>query len=119
MISQATTVTEFLAGLPAGERKVLAKIRALFRKSHPQVEESMKYRMPTYMVGDANLGAFNKQKNYLSLYVGRAAIAPHLKALKAAGADCGGGCVRFRKPEQVPLDLAAQMIAAKGRSIKA
>lgn len=119
MISQAATVTEFLAALPADERKVLAKIRALFRKSHPKVTESMQYRMPTYMAGEAMVGAFNRQKNYFSLYVGGAAIDPHRKELKVLGLDCGGGCVRFRKPGQLPLALAATMIKAAAKRAKA
>ena len=118
MISQAATVTEFLATLPADERKVLTKIRALFKKTHPKVTESMKYRMPTYMVGDGMVGAFNRQKNYFSLYLGAGAIDPYRKELKAMGLDCGGGCLRFRKPEQLPLDLAAKMIKSTAKRAK-
>lgn len=119
MISQATTVAEFLATLPAGERKLLGQVRTLFRKAHPKVEESMKYRMPTYLVGDEHLGAFNRQKNYFALYLGGEVLDPHRKELKAAGLDCGGGCLRFRRPEQLPLPLVARMIKAKAGSLKA
>jgi uncharacterized protein YdhG (YjbR/CyaY superfamily) len=112
MISHAASVTEFLATLPANERKVFTKIRALFKKTHPKVTESMKYRMPTYMVGEVMVGAFNKQKNYLALYLGKAALDPYRKELKALGMDCGGGCLRFRKPDQLPLALAAKMVKA-------
>ncbi len=118
MISHAATVTEFLATLPADERKLLAKIRTLFRKAHPKIEESMKYRMPTYMIGEQHFGAFNRQKNYFSLYIGGEVLDPHRKELKAAGLDCGGGCLRFRKPEQLSPALAAQLIKAKVAALK-
>lgn len=118
MISHAPTVTEFLATLPADERRVLTKVRALFKKTHAKVIETMKYRMPTYLVGEQMIGAFNRQKNYFALYLGGAAIDPYRKELKALGLDCGGGCIRFRKPGQLPLDLAAKMIKSTVKRVK-
>lgn len=115
MISKATTVDDFLKSSPPGERAVFAKIRALLKKAHPKVEESMKYRMPTYLVGEYHLGAFNKQKNYLCLYLNPEAVDPYRKELKAAGLDCGKSCLRFTKPEQLPLDLAAKIIQTAGK----
>jgi len=115
MISQAATVDDFLATLDPTERALFAKVRALLKKAHRRAEESMKYRMPTYLVGDYHLGAFNKQKNYLCLYLNPAAVDPYRKELKAAGLDCGKSCLRFRKPEQLPLTLAAKIIKDAGK----
>ncbi len=115
MVSGAKTVDEFLDGLPADERVVFAKLRILLRKAGPKIEESMKYRMPTYLIGETTVGAFNKQKNYLCLYLTPAAIDPHRKELKAAGLDCGKSCVRFTKPNQLPLNLAGRIIKAAGK----
>jgi uncharacterized protein YdhG (YjbR/CyaY superfamily) len=115
MVSGAKTVDEFLGGLPADERAVFAKLRTLLKKAGPKIEESMKYRMPTYMIGEATVGAFNKQKNYLCLYLSPAAVDPHRKELKAAGLDCGKSCLRFTKSSQLPLELATKMIKAAGK----
>lgn len=115
MISKATTVDGFLNTVTDDERAVFERLRRLLKKAHPRVEESMKYRMPTYLVGDYHLGAFNKQKNYLCLYLNPVAIEPHRKALTAAGLDCGKGCLRFTKPEKLPLELATKIIKASGQ----
>lgn len=115
MISQATTVDGFLNTLADDERAVFTKIRALLRKAHPKAEESMKYRMPTYLVGTYHLGAFNKQKHYLCLYLNPEAVDPYRKELKAAGLDCGKSCLRFTKPDQLPLPLAAKIIKAAAK----
>lgn len=72
----------------------------------------MAYGMPTYKVGEQSVVAFNRQKQYLCLYVNPAAVDPHRKALKALKLDCGKSCIRFKQPEQLPLELAEQMIAA-------
>ena len=87
MISQAATVDAFLETLPADERVVFAKLRQLLKASNPKAVESMKYRMPTYMVGEAMVGALNKQKQYLCLYANPAAVDPHRKELGKL--DCG------------------------------
>lgn len=108
MISSAATVDAFLAGLPAAERAVFARLRQLFRRASPRVEESMKYRMPTYLIGDQPVGAFNKQKNYLCLYCTPEAVDPHRAALAAL--DCGKSCIRFRRPGDLPLAVAAKII---------
>lgn len=115
MISKATTVDGFLNTVTDDERAIFTKLRSLLKKAHPKVEESMKYKMPTYLVGGYHLGAFNKQKNYLCLYLNPEAVEPHRKALTAAGLDCGKSCLRFTKPDKLPLDLAAKIIKASGR----
>jgi uncharacterized protein YdhG (YjbR/CyaY superfamily) len=115
MISKATTVDGFLNTVTDDERAVFAKLRSLLKKAHPKVEESMKYRMPTYLVGEYHLGAFNKQKNYLCLYLNPAAVDPYRKELKSAGLDCGKSCLRFTKPDKLPLSLATKMIKASGK----
>jgi uncharacterized protein YdhG (YjbR/CyaY superfamily) len=115
MISKATTVDGFLNTMTDAERAIFTKLRSLLKKAHPKVEESMKYRMPTYLVGAFHLGAFNKQKNYLCLYLDPAAIEPHRKALTSAGLDCGKSCIRFAQPEKLPLDLVMKMIKAAGK----
>jgi len=115
MISQATTVDGFLNTVTDAERAVFTRLRSLLKKAHPKAVESMKYRMPTYMVGPVNLGAFNKQKHYLCLYLNPAAVEPYRKALTSAGLDCGKSCIRFSAPEKLPLELTAKMIKAAGR----
>jgi uncharacterized protein YdhG (YjbR/CyaY superfamily) len=110
VISKAATVDEFLRGLPESDRDVLQKIRALFLDAGGSVAESMKFRMPTYLIGEEIVGAFNKQKNYLCLYLNPEALTPFRKDLGAL--DCGKSCIRFRKPADLPLGLAKKMIRA-------
>ncbi len=110
MISQAATVDGFMATLTPAERAVLGQVRELFKAAGPKVRESMEYRMPCYHLGKNMVGAFNRQKHYLSVYANPAAVDPHRKALKAAGLDCGKSCLRFTKPEQLPIDLVGKII---------
>jgi len=108
MISGADTVEGFLKTVSPEERALFTKLRSLLKKAHPKVEESMKYRMPTYMIGTQMLSAFNKQKNYLCLYVNPEAVKDYRKELGKL--DCGKSCIRFTKPRDLPLDVAANII---------
>lgn len=115
MISKAPTVDAFLKTLAPEERAVFAKIRALIKKSHPKIVENMRWRMPGYEIGENGVGGFNKQKHYLCLYLSPEAVDPFRKELKAAGLDCGKCCIRFRKPADLPLELAARIIKAAAK----
>ena len=115
MISRATTVDGFLNTVTDDERAVFSRIRRLLKQAHPKVAESMKYRMPTYLIDGEPFGAFNKQKQYLCLYLNPEAVDPYRKELKAAGLDCGKSCLRFTKPDKLPLPLAAKIIKAAGK----
>jgi uncharacterized protein YdhG (YjbR/CyaY superfamily) len=110
MISNISTVDDYLAGLSPEDRALFTAIRRLFKKSSARIEESMKFRMPTYMIGAEMVGAFNRQKNYLSLYLNPAAVKPHREAL--GHLDCGKSCIRFRHPADLPLDVAEKVIHA-------
>ncbi|MDP1581040.1 MAG: DUF1801 domain-containing protein [Candidatus Didemnitutus sp.] len=109
MISQAKSVEEFLSGLDHEEQVFFAELRRRLTVDK-KVVESMNYRMPTYQVGKNFFGAFNKQKNYLCLYLDPVAVDPFRAELKKAGLDCGKSCIRFRKPAQLPLPLANKII---------
>jgi uncharacterized protein YdhG (YjbR/CyaY superfamily) len=111
MQSKARTVDEYLAGVPdAGEREFLGRLRALIVKELPGATESMAYGMPTYQKDKDMLCAFNRQKNYFSLYAKPDAIAAHAHELK--GLDCGKSCIRFRRTEELPWPTARQIIRA-------
>jgi uncharacterized protein YdhG (YjbR/CyaY superfamily) len=112
MISKAETVEGFLRTVTDEERAVFAELREQF-KADKRVIESMEYRMPTYTIGKNMVGAFNKQKNYLCLYLNPVAVDPFRKALGKL--DCGKSCIRFRKPDSLPLDVAAKIIKAAAK----
>lgn len=101
MQSHAPTVDQFLEALPADRREALSAIRALIQQTAPGLQETMRYKMPTYEEPDGRvIYAFNAQKNYLALYVGE--VPQHLlPTLK--GCNLGKGCIRFTKlpPERL------------------
>jgi uncharacterized protein YdhG (YjbR/CyaY superfamily) len=130
MRSKAATVKEYLDELPEGRRKALSKVRSAIRKNLPKgFEEVMNwgmicYQVPlktfpdTYNKQPLMYAALASQKNHMAVYL--SCIYADSKqrdwfenAYKATGKrlDMGKSCVRFRKLEDLPLDLIGKAIS--------
>lgn len=131
------TVEAYLAALPDDRRDALQAVRKMILKSIPKkVEEGIQYGMIGYYVPHRQYPngyhcdpkqplpyiALASQKNYMSLYLMCLYIHPSWKdafetAYRATGKkmDVGASCVRFKKLEDLPLDVVGKTI--KGISI--
>lgn len=76
--------------------------------NHPNVVESMAYKMPTYRLGDGWVALAN-QKQYVSLYTCR---AQHLVDFKLANPSIktGKGCINFKDSDELPEESVAGVI---------
>jgi uncharacterized protein YdhG (YjbR/CyaY superfamily) len=108
--SNAPTVAAYLAEVPEKRQPTLTRLRALIREVAPDAEEKMAYGMPTY-AQDGLLCAFASQKQYVALYVHDRkvidAYRPRFNKLSV-----GAECIRFRRPEDVPWELVADLLRA-------
>ncbi|MBX3363102.1 MAG: DUF1801 domain-containing protein, partial [Phycisphaeraceae bacterium] len=132
MQSRATTVDQYMAELPEDRRAALAAVRETIRANiDKDVEECMGYGMPGYAIPhrvyppgyhcDPSMGlpfaGFASQKNYMSVYLMtvygeeseenwfRKAWAKTGKKL-----DMGKCCIRFKKLEDLALDVIGEAI---------
>lgn len=129
-MSKATTVEEFLAGLPADRRAAIAAVRKVINDNLPPgYEEGILYGMLSWYVPFSRLAeTYNgqplclaglaAQKQYMSLYLMTVYGDPKLrawfdKACRAAGKklDMGKSCIRFETLDDLPLDVVGQAIA--------
>ena len=129
--STAATVQDYLDELSEDRATVVAHVRDLVNADLPPgYVEGMLYGMITWMVPlETYPDTYNgkplayfclaAQKNYCALYLMGVyqvpAQAAKLKAaFKAAGkkADMGKSCIRFRKPEDLPLETIGELVAA-------
>ena len=133
MQSKATTVERYLAELPADRRDTIEAVRKVILKSidKKKVEETMQYGMIGYIIPFSVYPpgyhcppkqplpyiCLASQKNYLTLYMmGIYDGTSELKAFKAAWSkagkklDMGKSCIRFKKAEDLALDVIADTI---------
>lgn len=132
MQSKAQTVREYLASLPEDRRKVVEAVRKVIRKNLDRdYEEGMQYGMIGYFVPHRVYPAgyhcdpkqplpfvcLASQKNHLSLYMmclyfdGEEA-GWFRQAWVATGKklDMGKSCIRFKRAEDLALDVIGQAI---------
>jgi len=134
MISQVTTVEEYLAELPDDRKAAMVKLRKTVKKNIPKgFKEVMCYGMIGYVVPQSiypagyhcnpklplpfmNIGS---QKNFivihhLGVYADKKLLdwftAEYAKRVDGK-LDMGKGCIRFKKPEAIPYDLIGELAA--------
>ena len=117
MQSKAATVDAYIAEAEAGRRPALERMRALGRARFPDYDEEMRWGMAAYTRGEAYAVAFANQKQYLALYVGKAALDANARALGKL--DCGKGCVRFRDTSAIDFQLVENLLASCARDAAA
>ena len=118
MKRKSKEVAAYLDALTPERRAALEAVRALILEAAPDVNETMRYRMPTYEYTDDDmLCALASQKQYMSLYMDPLVVERHREELK--GLSVGKSCIRFRKLEALPLETIRQMLEESVRSRKA
>ena len=100
-------VDAYLDHLEPERRRALEALREIIRESAPEADENMKYRMPTYGE-DPIVCAMASQKHYMSLYLDTELVEKYRSELDHL--NLGKSCVRFRKLEDVPLDVIRRIL---------
>ena len=139
MQSQATTVDQYLNEIPGERKPFMNKLRQTIFDNIPQgFEEQMSYGMMGYVVPHALFPAgyhckpelplpfinVASQKNFIALYHMGIYANPDLmnwfveeypKHCKRK-LDMGKSCIRFKKMEEIPYELIAELV--KKMSVK-
>jgi hypothetical protein len=129
--SSAATVQQYLEELPEDRRAVVEAVREMVRHNLPEgYRESLNWGMIIYEVplerypktyNGQPLGyvALAAQKNYYALYLNCVYQDPEQEArlregFKKAGKklDMGKSCLRFKKLDDLPMNVLAELVAA-------
>ena len=130
MQSDAKTVAKYLSNLDGVRREAISAVRGVILDNLPDgYEEAMQFGMITYVVplsvlADTYNGqplmyvALASQKRHMSLYLtnvyGDESVEQWFRErYRAAGKklDMGKSCVRFRKLDDLPLELVGEVVA--------
>ena len=131
MKSDAKTISEYLAGMPEDRRQAVEKVRETILRNLPEgYEEALEWGMITYQVPlEVYPDTYNKkplmyaalanQKNHMAVYLTGIYMDEDLnqdfeQKYRDTGKryDVGKSCVRFRKLDDLPLELIGESIAA-------
>lgn len=128
----AENFDEYLAQVPDERKEAIAKLRQVLKDNLPEgFEEAFGYNMPGFVVPHKlyppgyhcdpkqplPFVGFASQKNFISFYhMGVYAVPELLEWFTSeypkhskSKLDMGKSCVRFKKPENIPFELIAQL----------
>ena len=130
MRSDAVTVEEYLEGLPEDRREAISAVRSVILDRLPEgYAEEMRwgmicYEVPLAIQPDTYNGkplmyaALASQKRHMAVYLSGVYADPAARedfeqAYRATGKrmDMGKSCVRFRRLDDLPLDVIGNTIA--------
>lgn len=132
MQSSATSAADYIAEMPVERQAAFKKLRAAIKKNlSAGFQESMGYGMLGYSVPHSKYPpgyhcnpkdplpfmGIASQKNFIAVYhMGIYASPELLKWFTAAHAkaspkklDMGKSCIRYKKPEDIPIDLIGEL----------
>lgn len=109
-------VEDYLDDVPAGRFDCLCRLRQACLDLLDGFEESMGYGIPAYSRDGEVEVAFASRKQYISLYVLRTDVVDAHRD-RLAGLSIGKGCIRYRRPEQVDMDVVRSMLAATAATL--
>ncbi|WP_028122153.1 iron chaperone [Epilithonimonas tenax] len=111
------TFEDYFSQFDAALRHQLETIRTEIKQEIPEVEECIKYLMPTFVFQNKNLIHFAVFTHHIGLYPGPEAISFYEKEL--ANYKTSKGAIQIPLDEDVPLDLIKKLINhAKERILK-
>lgn len=123
MTAKPTTPEEYIAGLPEDRREIISDLRKTVRKNLPKgFKEVMAYGMIGYVVPHSLYppGYHVDPKLPLGfIYSGELAewFENEWKKYSDKKLDMGKACIRFKKPEDVPLKLIGELATKMTRRI--
>jgi hypothetical protein len=133
MQSKAKTVAEYFASLPPDRKKPMMAVWKVMKKNLPKgYQTAMGYGAPGFVVPLSRYpqgylhqkavplpyAGVASQKNYMSIYLMNVAGDPKVEywfkaAWKKSGKklDMGKSCIRFKKLEDLALDVVGEAVA--------
>lgn len=105
--TQPNDIDAYIAGFPEDVRQILEKIRSTIRKAAPQAQETIKYRMPTYVL-EGNLVHFAGYKNHIGFYPTPSGIENFKQELSVY--KWAKGSVQFPLNQPIPYELIRTIV---------
>jgi uncharacterized protein YdhG (YjbR/CyaY superfamily) len=111
-MSRATTVEEYLAGVPSESRVALNKLRKMVKSAAPKATEGISYGVPMFKHNGMGLVSLGAGAAHCAFYVmSPEVMRRHAAALK--GYEVGKGSIRFPADKPLPATLVTKLVKAR------
>ena len=111
----ANSIDQYIAGLPRDVQERLRRIRAIITNAGPDPQETIKYQIPTFVLGE-NLVHFAAFQKHIGFYPTPSAIQAFAREL--TDYPSGKGSVQFPLDKPVPFALIQRMVEFRVREAR-
>jgi uncharacterized protein YdhG (YjbR/CyaY superfamily) len=111
-----SNIDEYIAGFPRDVQRILEQIRTTIRRAAPDAEETIKYRIPTFVLG-GNLVHFAAFKHHVGFYPTPSGIKTFKDEL--ALYQSAKGSVQFPIDKPIPLTLIGKIVRCRVQEVRA
>lgn len=109
------TIDDYIASFPPPVRSSLEALRKLIREEAPGAVETLKYRMPTFVLGE-NLVHFAAFERHIGFYPTPSAITAFAKDLEEYFS--AKGSVQFPLDRPLPMALIRRMVQFRVKEVR-
>lgn len=112
----AKDIDDYIAGFPREVQEILQKIRSVIKTAAPDAKEAIKYRIPTFVLGE-NLVHFAAFSRHVGFYP----TASPIKEFKSDLADfkTAKGSIQFPLDRPVPFSLIKRIVEFRVKQARA
>lgn len=114
--AEPDTIDAYIASADPGVRQRLEAMRATIRAAAPDAVEVIKYRLPTFVLGQ-NLVHFGAFRNHVGFYPTSSGIEHFTEELR--GYATSRGAVQFPHDRPLPLDLVRKIVEFRVNEVRA
>jgi uncharacterized protein YdhG (YjbR/CyaY superfamily) len=114
--TEAASMESYITDFPEEVRKVLQGIRQTIREAVPEAQETIRYKMPTFVLNGTYLIHFAAFKKHIGMYP--APRDPAFEQDFAAFKTSGKGTVQFPLNQPMPLELIRKIALFRAQEIR-
>jgi uncharacterized protein YdhG (YjbR/CyaY superfamily) len=118
LAGESSPVDEYLAGLPADQRRALEHLRATLHKLLPDATEELRYGMPALVVDGKAVAGFAAFKNHLSYFPMSGSVLSAAGDAVAAYPTSKGG-LQFTTDQKLPVALVRTLVRLRLAELRA
>jgi len=113
--SPTSVIDDYISASPEDIRGVLERVRAAIRNAAPDATETIKYGIPTFVLGEnlVHFAAFTKHIGFYPTPSAIVAFRDQLSAYKSAK-----GSVQFPLDSPLPLELIEEIVRFRVKEVR-
>jgi uncharacterized protein YdhG (YjbR/CyaY superfamily) len=99
----------YLRSLSPDRRKIIERIAELAQELYPEIQQNMKYKLPSFTLENVSLFQIASQKDYLGLYISKKLLSINQTILE--GWDVGKGTIKIKSFEEFDENIIRAVLS--------